>query len=156
MERAEIIEKSIEYLETHRILTMATASKDGAPDATALEYASDGLDVYVSCRPDSRKVQNIVDNPRVFYEIHDDIEITKENVKKLKALQVVATPVVLHPEDPDFDAVFNKMVAKFPVFSTMKKDSRVILHFKPRKMWYLNYQQKFFHRDEVDLENDDK
>ena len=154
MERAEIIENAINYLESHRILTIATASKNGEPDATALEYASDGLDVCVTCRPDSRKVQNILENPRVFYEIHDNIEITRESVKNLKALQVVATPEVFHFDDPDFDAAFDKMLAKFPVFSTVKRDSRVILHFIPRKVWYLNYQKKFFHRDEVDFENE--
>nr|MDO8114788.1 pyridoxamine 5'-phosphate oxidase family protein [Candidatus Sigynarchaeota archaeon] len=149
MERQEIIDKAVQYLNGHRILTMATASKDGDPDATALEYASDGVDVYVSCRPDSRKVSNITENSRVFYEVHEDIEITKENVMKLKAIQVAATGRVIKPGDSDFDGSLAKMVKKFPVFSTLPKDSRVFLHFKPKKLWFLNYKQKFFHRDEV-------
>jgi hypothetical protein len=150
--REETVRFITDYLRGHRILTMATATKDGDPDATALEYASDGIDVYVSCRPDSQKVRNIVENPRAFYEVHDDIEITQESVKKLKAVQFAATASVMRPGSTDFDAAFSLMVAKFPVFSTMQKDSRFILRFKPRKAWYLNYEKKFFHRDEISFE----
>jgi hypothetical protein len=84
--------------------------------------------------------------------VHDDIDITRESVKKLKAVQVAAAGSVLHPGTPVFDAAFSLMVAKFPVFSTMQKDSRVILHFRPRKAWYLNYEKKFFHRDEISFD----
>jgi hypothetical protein len=150
--REDTIKFITDYLRSHRILTMATATKDGDPDATALEYANDGVDVYVSCRPDSHKTRNVVENPRVFYEVHDDIEITRESVKKLKAVQVAATGIVLRPGGSDFDKAFSLMVAKFPVFSTMQKDSRVILHFKPKKAWFLNYEKKFFHRDEITFE----
>jgi hypothetical protein len=150
--REETVQFITDYLRGHRILTMATATKDGDPDATALEYASDGVEVYVSCRPDSQKARNIVENPRVFYEVHDDIEITRESVKKLKAVQAAATAIVLQPGTAEFGVAFSLMVAKFPVFSTMQKDRRVILRFKPRKAWFLDYEKKFFHRDEVSFE----
>ncbi|NMC07751.1 MAG: pyridoxamine 5'-phosphate oxidase family protein [Candidatus Lokiarchaeota archaeon] len=151
--RDETIKCIVDYLQCHRILTMATATKDGDPDATALEYTNDGVAVYVSCRPGSRKVENILENPRVFYEVHDDIEITRESVKKLKAVQVAASATVLRPGMQGFDHAFSLLVAKFPVFSTMQMDSRVILKFTPRKAWFLDYKRKFFHRDEVSFES---
>jgi hypothetical protein len=147
--RDETIQKITAYLLSHRILTMATATKDGDPDATALEYASNEMVVYVSCKSDSRKVCNVAENPRVFYEVHDDTEITKDKVKQVKAVQVAASARILRPGESAFDAAFAIMVKKFPVFSAMHKDTRVILQFTPRNAWYLDYEKKFFHRDEV-------
>ncbi|MHA1793604.1 MAG: pyridoxamine 5'-phosphate oxidase family protein [Promethearchaeota archaeon] len=148
----EIIRDSIEYLENHRILTMATASVDGEPNAAALEYASLNLDVFVTSRPNSLKVQNVRENPKVFYEIHDDIEITRDNIKKLKALQVLAKADVIYPGSKEFEEKFTIMEKKFPIFRGMKKDSRVIIHFAPKILWYLNYKRKFFYRERVDFE----
>ncbi|MHA1683108.1 MAG: pyridoxamine 5'-phosphate oxidase family protein [Promethearchaeota archaeon] len=150
--RDEIERDVISYLDSHRILTMATASKEGDPDATALEYANDGVVVYVTCRPGSRKVSNIKENSRVFFEIHDDVEIAKESLKHLQALQVSAVAEILSVTNPQFDPAFNIMLKKFPVFENLRHDSRVILKFIPRRVWFLNYKIKFFHREEINFE----
>ena len=142
-----------DYLKSHRILTMATASSDGAPDATALEYANDEFIVYVSVRPKSRKVSNIEENPQVFYEIHEDMEITMKNVQNLKAIQCAAIPEVLDKNDEGFHEAFDVMEKKFPVFSNIPREKRVILKFTPKKIWYLNYRERMFHRDELNFEN---
>ncbi len=149
VDRERTIHDAIAYLNSHTILTMATASLDGEPDATALEYMNDGLEVYVFCRPGSRKVEHIQQNPRVFYEVHDDNPITKESVQSLKALQVAATGRVIRPSDAGFSGVLEKMVVKFPLFSRVPRDSRYALHFSPKKLWYLDYARKMFHREEV-------
>lgn len=148
----EIIADSLNYFKNHDILTMATSSLHGDPDASALEYANDGLNVYVSCRLNSKKVKYIKENPKVFYEIHDNTKIDLENMLKMQALQVFASAEVIKPEDPRFNDSFNVMLKKFPVFSNLKKDSRVILLFKPKIIWFLNYREKFFHRDMVSFE----
>lgn len=150
--KEEIIADSLEYLRNHDILTMATASLQGDPDASALEYANDGLNVYVSCRPTSKKVQYVKENPKVFYEIHDNTKIDFDNMLKMQALQVFAFVEVITPEDRRFNDSFNIMLKKFPVFSNLKKESRVILLFKPKIIWFLNYRERFFHRDIVSFE----
>jgi pyridoxamine 5'-phosphate oxidase-like protein len=147
--RQQIIEKAILYLNKHRILTMATSNREGDPDATALEYANDGLDVYVSVRPKSRKVSNITENPKLFYEIHDDIDITAEAVGNIQAIQVLAHPTIISFGDPGFNDSFLIMINKFPVFKRLNKEKRTILKFTPKKLWFLDYSKKFFHRDEV-------
>ncbi len=152
-ENSELKDAILKYLETHRILTMATASSDGMPDATALEYANNEFTVYVSVRPKSRKVSNIEENPYVFWEIHDDMEITMENVQNLKALQCSAIPEALTSSDEGFQEAFYIMEKKFPVFSRIPREKRVILQFKPKKIWYLNYKERMFHRDELNFEN---
>jgi general stress protein 26 len=143
-----------EYLTNHHLLTMATATKDGDPDATALEYANEGFTVYVTCRLQSRKVQNVTQNPRVFYEIHDDTPIDYTHIKQVKAIQATARVEVLRPQDPEFNAAFSILQKKFPVFERMAKDTRVILVFHPKIMWLLNYARKFFLREQVVFETD--
>ena len=144
----------LEYLKSHRILTMATASSDGLPDATALEYANDGFIVYVSVRPKSRKVANIEENPEVFFEIHEDMEITLENVQDLKAIQCSATPEILTSDDEGFSEAFDVMEKKYPVFSRIPREKRVILQFNPKKIWFLNYKERMFHRDELNFKDE--
>jgi len=151
LQKEEIKERAIEYLKNHRILTMATATTDGVPDATALEYASDGLDVFVSVRPNSKKIKNIRENPRVFYEIHDDIDITMDSVKNIEALQVVAKPKIIEPDDPTYERLFSIMEDKFPVFKRIPRKTRFLLHFSPKILWYLNYRNKLFHRDKIEF-----
>lgn len=152
MSEDELKQNIIKYLEEHRILTMATASSDGIPDATALEYANTGFIVYVSVRPKSRKVANIEENPEVFYEIHEDMEITMENVQNLKAIQCSATPEILTKDDEEFHEAFDVMEKKYPVFIRIPREKRVILKFTPRKIWYLNYKDRMFHRDELSFD----
>jgi len=149
--REEIIRDILEYLQSHRILTMATASSDGDPEASALEYANNSVDVYVSCRPASIKALNISQNPRVFYEIHDDIPITYESVKNLKALQVAAQGEIIAAAESRYDAIFALFLARYPDFKRIPKASRVILYFSPKKVWYLNYSRKFFMRELVEF-----
>lgn len=152
MSEDELKQRVLKYLAEHRILTMATASSDGIPDATALEYANDEFTVYVSVRSKSRKVANIEENPQLFFEIHEDMEITMENVQNLKAIQCAATPKVIYPNDEGFHEAFDEMEKKFPVFSNIPREKRVILQFLPKKIWFLNYRERMFHRDELGFE----
>jgi hypothetical protein len=150
----EEIERDVQdYFESHSLLTMATASKDGEPDATALEYSQKGFDIYVSVRPSSRKVTNIQENPRIFYEIHDPTPIERDSIKNLRAIQATATGVLLHYNDPGFNDAFDLMVKKFPIFASMNREKRVIIHMKPKKIWLLNYKRKMFDREELDFES---
>lgn len=150
--RDEIVKDILEYLRAHRILTMATATLDGDPEASALEYANDGTDVYVACKPGSIKALNVSQNPRVFYELHDDIPITYESVKNLKALQVSAKVDIITSVESRYDTIFALFLERYPDFQRIPRGSRVILHFSPRKMWYLNYSKKFFLRELVEFE----
>jgi nitroimidazol reductase NimA-like FMN-containing flavoprotein (pyridoxamine 5'-phosphate oxidase superfamily) len=46
-------------------LTLATLMPDGAPQATTVSYASDGLTIYFGCGAASRKAQNLARDGRV-------------------------------------------------------------------------------------------
>ncbi|MHA1847795.1 MAG: pyridoxamine 5'-phosphate oxidase family protein, partial [Promethearchaeota archaeon] len=150
--REQIIKDAINYIETHDILTMATASLDGIPNATALEYGSDGLDVFVFSRARSWKVNNIRENPRVFYEIHDNIKIEPNEMRRIIGVQVEAKTRIIEQGSEQFQKYLTLMRGKFPVFRRLEDfNDRVILLFKPARLWLLDYSKKFFHRDFVDL-----
>ena len=139
----------LKYLLSHRILTMATTDKDGEPDATALEYVNSDFIVFVSVRPGSKKIQNLIENQRVFYEIHEDTPIDLESIKKVKAIQCSAIGSIIRPEDASYQDSFQLFIIKFPAFSMIPKNKRIILKFEPKRIWFLNYEKKMFHRDEI-------
>lgn len=46
-------------------LTLATLMSDGAPHATTVSYASEGMTLYFGCSPVSQKAQNLARDGRV-------------------------------------------------------------------------------------------
>lgn len=148
--RDTIISQSIQYLKENNILTMATASIDGNPRADALEYASDNLDTFILSPRSSWKVSNIKNNPQVFYEVHHVLDIDINKLKGIIGLQVEAIPEIIDFNDSRFKKYFKMMQNKFPLFKNIKKlENRVILLFRPKKLWLLDYSERFFHRDLV-------
>ncbi len=151
-DKKQILKKAIAYLDSHNLLTMATASKDGMPHAACLEYANEGMDVYVSTWMGSKKLKNIQNNPCVFYEVHDVTNINEDDIKKIKGLQVEATGKVYQYPHPEFKRTFNVMLKKFPIFKLIKlNEKRAVLHFIPKKLWMLDYGIKFGHMDEYEF-----
>lgn len=55
----------LEVIARGRDLTLATLMDDGAPHATVVSYASDGLAVYVGCSPQSLKAHNLARDARI-------------------------------------------------------------------------------------------
>ncbi|MFX0133861.1 MAG: pyridoxamine 5'-phosphate oxidase family protein [Candidatus Hodarchaeota archaeon] len=148
----KILEKAIEYLESHNLLTMATASINGIPHCACLEYANKEMDVYVSTWIGSRKVKNIEDNPQVFYEVHDVVNINKDDVKNIKGLQVQATAEILQYPKSEFKNAWSIMTKKYEVFKLIPlNEKRTVLHFIPKKLWMLDYSIKFGHMDEYEF-----
>jgi uncharacterized protein YhbP (UPF0306 family) len=60
------------FLREHQTLTLATATPGGAPRATSLRYANDGLNLYVWTRSQSWTAQQIEQNPLVAFTITDE------------------------------------------------------------------------------------
>jgi hypothetical protein len=46
-------------------MTVATVRPDGAPQATSVSYANDGLTIYFGCAEDSQKAHNLARDARV-------------------------------------------------------------------------------------------
>lgn len=53
----------LDYLGSHSLLTLATASKNGIPHAAPVIYVNDGTTVYFSIAPSSTSAANLAENP---------------------------------------------------------------------------------------------
>lgn len=60
-----------DFLARHAVLTVATASPAGVPHAATMVYASDGLDLYFSTRPDTATTRNVDRNPVVAFTVDE-------------------------------------------------------------------------------------
>lgn len=58
-------EKIVRILSRCNDMTVATVRPDGAPQATVVSFAHDGLIVYFGCGADSQKARNIANDRRV-------------------------------------------------------------------------------------------
>src|SRR3569833_4171027 len=68
----EFKRRTIELLDRHRIMTIATNRPDGWPQATIVGYANDGLIIYCVVARDGQKYANIIRDPRVSLAIAND------------------------------------------------------------------------------------
>jgi uncharacterized protein YhbP (UPF0306 family) len=60
-----------EYLANHDILTLATASGAGVPNAAAMYYAAKGSAVYFSAFPESTTGKNLAENAKAAASIYE-------------------------------------------------------------------------------------
>ncbi len=60
----------LEILRTGQDMTVASVRPDGAPHATTVSYASDGLTIFLGCGDGSQKTQNLTHEPRVALTIN--------------------------------------------------------------------------------------
>ena len=64
-------ESAYEFLGSHELLTLATASTDGKPHATPIFYVSDRATLHFALAANSTAARNLADNPRASIGIGD-------------------------------------------------------------------------------------
>lgn len=68
---SEVPQQVLDYLETEKTVTLATASSDGVPHASTFMYVNDGPELYFWARPTSTTAKHIQANPRVSFAIDE-------------------------------------------------------------------------------------
>jgi nitroimidazol reductase NimA-like FMN-containing flavoprotein (pyridoxamine 5'-phosphate oxidase superfamily) len=71
---AEVPQAVIEYLDTEKLVRLATATSDGSPHASTFMYVNDGLSLYFWARPTSTTAQHLRGNPTVSFTIDEYVE----------------------------------------------------------------------------------
>lgn len=134
-------------------MTVATVRPDGAPQATVVSFAHDGLLIYFGCGADSQKAKNIANERRV------SITMTApyQNWLQIQGLSIagVASEVTSAGEKA---TVGKLMVKRFPQLSGMQPpDAGAIKLFRvrPSLVSILDYAQGFGHTDLVAVGADD-
>ena len=99
--------RALDYLQTHHVMTVATAGADG-PAAAAVFYVSHGLDLYFLSAPHSRHCVNLQVDRRVAVTIQDAPVAWPE----IRGLQLSGT--VRQLDGADADDARRLYSARFP------------------------------------------
>ncbi|MBI2262722.1 MAG: pyridoxamine 5'-phosphate oxidase family protein [Caulobacterales bacterium] len=131
-----------------RDLTLATVRPDGAPQATTVSYAADGLAIYFGCGVESRKARNLALDDRVSLTV--DLPYSDWNSIRGLPLYGRAEPV---PPDawPEIGRLF---AGKFPEMAHHQGDVGQMALFRvtPLVVSVLDYRKGFGHVDLVTLD----
>ena len=91
----ELKKKIIEFLEEHKICTLATCSNN-IPRSTPVRYRSRGLTIYILAEG-GMKIKNIMENPNVSISLYGDYS----GFQSVRGLQIWGKAEIINPEDGD-------------------------------------------------------
>lgn len=143
--------RALDYLGSHRVMTLATQGSDG-PWAASVFYAADGFTLYFLSSPTSRHSANVASNPRVSVTVQEDYADWQQ-IKGIQAEGVVAEL------SRDEEALARRLYGeKFPVVGKIAQAPAAIVkaiskvrwyRFEPQRMYFIDNAAGFGHRDEV-------
>ena len=143
----ELKDKIYEYLASHYYLNLATVSLQDSPVVHTMAYVSKDAIVYMATNKNTRKVQNIMLNPRVAYTVDED----DPDWFGMQALQVEGRASI-STDEKKLREVGELMAAKFPITADMPPDQdTVMIKIEPEVIYYLDYSVEFGHREKVDI-----
>ena len=130
-------------------MTVATIRPDGYPQATTVNYVSDGFAIYFGCAAECQKVQNIACNDKVSLTVTPP-HFNWEDIRGL-SIGGRATPVT----DPqEINRVSELMLRKFPQilrYALAGKKGVFLVRITPEVISVLDYRKGFGHTDLVKI-----
>lgn len=138
--RDAIEQSTIEFIRSHRVARLATASVEGQPAVVPVCYVFDGELIYtpIDEKPKSvgagllKRVRNIRANPNVALVVDDYTEDWSELVYVL----ISGTAEIISPSDEAFEHA--RAVAllreKYPQYRSMNLDERPIIRIQPARI----------------------
>ncbi len=104
------IESAYEFLGSHELLVICTASKEGVPHAAPSFYALDGRDILITLSEKSRTGSNLIANPIAAVGAGDAPD-PGQTWSDAKGIQITAKAITL--EGADADAAKDKIKAAY-------------------------------------------
>lgn len=146
----ELRHEIIGILEQGQDLTLATLRDDGAPQATAVSYASDGLSIYFGCGAQSQKARNLARDDRVSLTVG----LPYSDWNQIRGLSLFgrARPLTAPAE---MEAVGRLFMTKFPQMKALSdalSDTPVpmtLFCITPQVVSVLDYRKGFGHTELV-------
>jgi len=138
-----------QFLDTHRIMSLATLRPDGWPQATTVGYVNEGLSIYFLCGLESQKAHNLAHDDRVSLTINDD----PEDVMQITGLSLSGhAATVASPEDAA--RLIAMMPPRYPDSPPLPMpmptpDQIHIFRVTPSFISVLDYRKGFGHADFV-------
>ena len=138
LSREELEREIIEYLNKKSVCSLATCSKDGEPRISVVNFAHDGLTLYIFSEG-GHKFKNLQENNRVAVGIGNDYR----TFDGLRGLNIWGTVDIITEESSDF---VNAMELFRPIFEKLQEEVGItfefpkgmlrILRITPTKMVY--------------------
>jgi nitroimidazol reductase NimA-like FMN-containing flavoprotein (pyridoxamine 5'-phosphate oxidase superfamily) len=143
----DIKEQIVDYLSRRKFITLATSTIDGKPLTHTLAYVNKGPTLYFSTGSQSRKVNNIQENPNVAYSVYDETEYLDE----IRSVQMEGEAILVSNKE-EFEEITKMMKQKFPSMADMSFDpDRVIIKITPKICYFSDYIWRFGHREKVEF-----
>jgi hypothetical protein len=142
---AALKQQIVSILEAGRDLTLATVRPDGAPQATTVSYASDGLVIYFGCGAASQKASNLERDGRVSLTV----DLPYADWNHIRGLSLFGQAERLAASDyPQIGRLF---AGKFPQMAQHQGGlgEMVVYRIRPRVVSVLDYRKGFGHSELV-------
>jgi nitroimidazol reductase NimA-like FMN-containing flavoprotein (pyridoxamine 5'-phosphate oxidase superfamily) len=136
-----------QFLDPHRIMSVATVRADGWPQATTVGFVNEALDIYFLCGLDSQKAHNLARDDRVSLTINDN----PADVMQITGLSLSGHARLV--EDP---AEVTRLIALMPErypdapplpMAMPTPDQIHIFHVTPSFISVLDYRKGFGHAE---------
>ena len=100
-----------EFLASHELITLATASSGGEPHACDLFYVSEGTTVFFSVNPGSQTAKNLKENPRAAVSVGDAPD-EGQDWTAARGIQISGTVIDIEGEEEQ--EAGKKVAARYP------------------------------------------
>jgi hypothetical protein len=150
----DLKQQALDYLQRHRVLTLATAGPEGVW-AAAVFYVSDGFTLYFLSAPTSRHARNLETTGRVAATVQEDYADWRE----IRGIQLEGEAARIAGAEEA--AAVLRYGQKFPVVAHLASAPREIARaferirwyrIRPTRLYFIDNSQGLGHRDEVPLE----
>ncbi len=127
-------------------MTIATVRPDGAPQATVVSFAHDGMTIYFGCGAQSQKAANIHREPRVSLTVTPPCA----DWNAIEGLSIAATAQEV-TAPAELNLVQSLMIRRFPAVATMvvPAGQMKVFRLRPQLVSILDYTKGFGHSDLV-------
>jgi len=99
MPRDELEQHLADFIKSHNVCVLATASKDGVPLATPIWCNSKGTTLYMVADAGTTKLANIRANPRVSIGINDP----RPSFQSVKGIQIWGEAKLITEDNPEYE-----------------------------------------------------
>ncbi len=124
-----------DYLASHTMLTLATASSSGRPHAAPSFYASDGTTIYFSFAPTSETARNLDENPVASIGVAD----VPEDWSAARGLQM--TGQVSPCDEGESESAANLFLDRYPFLGDGAHTTPYI-RFTPDEIHYIHNDEE--------------
>ncbi len=147
-----------QFLDQHRVMTVAVASRDGVPWASPVYYANHGLSLYWLTSPSGRMATYLQENPRAVVCILGD----STDWQHLQGLQMEGTVYRVESPAEKFRAA-RRYIKRYASLGRAllssarqggvagKLSSLQLYRFTPDRCWFTDNGRGFGHRVQLDL-----